>query len=219
MEKIVLASNNKHKIKEFKEIFADAEVLSLRDVGFYDDIIEDGETFYDNSLIKARAVADFLKERGVVASVIADDSGLCVEALGGEPGVYSARYSGDHDDAKNREKLLERLNGVEDRTAYFLCALVELYPNGEHIVAEGRTYGKITLEEIGDKTFGYDCLFLSDDLNKTFGEASADEKNLVSHRGRAVEKLKQLRSKFAKKNNNSEIELKRKTVCGMGCTS
>ena len=193
MEKIVIASNNKHKIKEFREIFESSEVLSLSDVGFFDEIIEDGKTFYENSLIKARAVHKFLKQKGISASVIADDSGLCVEALNGAPGVYSARYCGDHDDQKNRDLLILNLNGKANRRAYFNCTLVELYPSGEHISVDGQTYGTITTKEIGDTSFGYDCLFLSDDLGKTFGEASAEEKNSVSHRGRAVAKLKALR--------------------------
>ena len=152
MKKIILASNNNHKIKEFKEIFTDFEILSLKDIGFFEDIVEDGTTFEENSLIKAKAVNSFLKEKAIEASIIADDSGLCVEALNGAPGIYSARYSGDHDFAKNREKLLKELEGVKNRTAYFNCTLVLLYPNGEHIVAEGRTYGEITTEEIGDNS-------------------------------------------------------------------
>ena len=194
MEKIILASNNEHKIKEFKEIFVDVEILSLEDIGFYEDIIEDGKTFEENSLIKARTVSKFLKQKGISASVIADDSGLCVDAINGEPGVYSARYSGDHDDAKNRAKLLKNLKGIKNRNAHFNCTLVELYPNGKYIVAEGKTYGTITTKEIGDTSFGYDCLFFSNELGKTFGEASAEEKNKVSHRGKAIEKLKELQN-------------------------
>ena len=195
MNKIILASDNKHKIKEFKEIFSDCEVLALKDIGFYDEIIEDGESFEENSLIKARAVSKFLKEKGIEATVIADDSGTCVEALNGEPGIYSARYSGDHDFAKNREFLLEKMKGIENRKACFVCCLVELYPDGTYVVAEGKTYGKITHEERGDTSFGYDCLFFSDDLGKTFGEATQEEKNSVSHRARAIEILKIIRRK------------------------
>ena len=193
MKKIVLASNNKHKIKEFRELFKDEEILSLNDIGFYEDIIEDGNTFMENSLIKAKTVSKFLKEKGISANVIADDSGLCVDALNGAPGVFSARYSGDHNDENNRKKLLKELGNKDNRKAHFNCTLVELYPDGKFIVAEGKTYGEITTEEIGDKSFGYDCLFYSNELKKTFGEASAEEKNSVSHRGRAIEKLKKLR--------------------------
>ncbi len=195
MKKIILASDNKHKIKEFKEIFNDCEVLALKDIGFYDEIVEDGKTFEENSLIKARAVSKFLKDKGIEATVIADDSGTCVEALNGEPGIYSARYSGDHDFAKNREYLLEKLKGVKNRKACFVCCLVELYPDGTYVVAEGKTYGTITQEERGDTSFGYDCLFLSDELGKTFGEATQEEKNNISHRARAIEILKIIRRK------------------------
>jgi len=194
MKKIILASNNKHKIEEFRSIFADCEVLALKDIGFNGEIVEDGKTFVENSLIKARTVFMFLKEKGIVASVIADDSGLCVPALNGEPGIHSARYSGDHDDKANRNKLLKKLLNKKDRTAYFSCTLVELFSESDYIIAEGRTYGTISKEEKGKTDFGYDCLFLSDDLGKTFGEATSEEKNSVSHRGRAIEKLKVLRN-------------------------
>ena len=194
MEKIILASNNNYKIKEFKEMFSDAEVLALKDIGYFEDIVEDGNSFEENSLIKAKAVSVFLKEKGIIASVIADDSGLCVEALNGAPGIFSARYSGDHDFERNRVKLLEELKGIENRKAYFNCTLVELYPDGKYIVAEGRTYGTITTKEIGDNSFGYNCLFLSTELGKTFGEATSEERNQVSHRARAIEKLKEMRN-------------------------
>lgn len=193
MRTIVLASNNKHKIAEFTKMFSGSRVLSLKDIGFEEEIEENGETFFENSMIKAKAVSTFLKNKGIVASVIADDSGLCVEALNGAPGIYSARYAGEHSDKANRDKLLKELKGENNRKAYFNCTLVELYPDGQYLTVEGRTYGTITEQEIGDTSFGYDCLFLSDDLNKTFGEASEDEKNRVSHRGRAVELLKQKR--------------------------
>lgn len=188
MEKIILASNNKHKIKEFRKML-DAEVLCLEDIGFYDDIVEDGETFKDNALIKAKAVSKFLKEKGIVANVVAEDSGLCVNALGGAPGVYSARYAGEHDDNANRQKLLKSLEGKTDRSAYFICVIVKLFTDGHYIAVEGKTFGQITTEELGDKSFGYDCLFYSDELHKTFGQVSSEEKNAVSHRGRALENL------------------------------
>lgn len=193
MKKIVLASNNKHKIEEFKQLFPEYEVLALKDIGFMEDIVEDGTTFFENSMIKARTISEYLKSKGIEASVIADDSGLCVDALNGEPGIYSARYAAEHNDSANRKKLLDKLNGVSDRKAYFNCTLVELFPNGEYITVDGKTFGNITEEEIGDTSFGYDCLFLSDELGKTFGEATSDEKNSVSHRGRAIQQLKKLR--------------------------
>ena len=191
--KIILASNNKHKIDEFKKLFPNNEILALKDIGFNDDIVEDGNSFFENAMIKAKVISEYLKTKGIVASVIADDSGLCVKSLNGEPGIYSARYAGEHNDKANRSKLLDKLKGVSDRKAYFNCTLVELFPNGEYITVEGKTYGEITEKEIGDDSFGFDCLFMSDDLGKTFGQATSDEKNSVSHRGRAIEQLKKLR--------------------------
>ena len=191
METIVLASNNSHKLKEFKEILNNYNVLALRDIEFYDDIEETGETFEENSIIKAKTIHEYLLEKGLNYIVIADDSGLCVDSLNGAPGVYSARYAGGHgNDADNRAKLLKELEG-KDRSAYFVCTIVVYYPNGEYKTFEGKTYGQITEEEIGKKDFGYDCIFLSDDLNKTFGEATEEEKNSVSHRGRAIVKMLQ----------------------------
>lgn len=194
MKKIVLASNNKHKIEEFQQMFEGYQVLALRDIGFDGDIEENGSTFFENSMIKAKTISEYLKLKNIEASVIADDSGLCVEYLNGEPGIYSARYAEEHNDQANRNKLLNKLNGVVDRRAYFNCTLVELFPDGSYITCDGKTYGVITEKEIGDTSFGYDCLFLSDELNKTFGEATQEEKNSVSHRGRAIAELKRLRS-------------------------
>lgn len=189
MEKIVLASNNKHKINEFREILDDYEILSLNDIGFSDDIIEDGNSFVENAFIKTDAVSKFLKSKGLDYIIIADDSGLCCDSLDGAPGIYSARYAGDgHNDQANRDKLLKELSG-KDRSAYFICVIAVLYPNGVKKSFEGRVDGYITEEEIGDKSFGYDCIFYSNELNKTFGEANELEKNNVSHRGRAIEKM------------------------------
>lgn len=190
MERLVLASNNKNKIREFREIFKDREILSLNDIGYFDEIEETGETFLENALIKASSISKYLKSNNIFCDVIADDSGLCVESLNGEPGVYSARYAGIHgDDTKNRQKLLNELKDKENRKAYFVCNIVLYKPDDNYINVEGRTYGTIADEERGSKTFGYDCLFLSDDLHKTFGEATSLEKNKVSHRARALEKL------------------------------
>ena len=189
MKTIVLASNNKHKVKEFKEVMKDYQIITLKEIGFFEDIEETGETFEENALIKAKAIHQYLKEKGEDYIVIADDSGLCVESLGGAPGVYSARYAGAHDDAPaNREKLQKELVGKK-REAYFICVIVAYYPNGEYKVFHGKTDGTITEEELGNKDFGYDCIFYSEDLKKTFGEATEDEKNSVSHRGRAIKEL------------------------------
>ena len=202
MEKIVLASNNKGKIKEFKQIFQNKEILTLEDIGFFDEIEETGTTFLENSLIKAKTVSEYLKSKGKEYDVIADDSGLCINSLNGEPGVYSARYAGEHGDSvANRKKVLDNLIGKEDRTAYFACSIVLYHPNGNYITAEGKTYGSITTQEIGSKEFGYDCLFLSDDLGKTFGEATSQEKNSVSHRARAISNL------FLKRKNGDVVKI------------
>lgn len=190
MEKIVLASNNNHKIEEFRQIFKNKEIVTLKDIGFCEEIDETGSTFLENSLIKAKTISQYLQTINLQCDVMADDSGLCINSLNGEPGVYSARYGGEHGNAQeNRKKVLDKLKGKDDRTAYFVCSIVLYHPNGEYIEVEGKTYGNITEEEIGDKSFGYDCIFLSDELGKTFGEATSDEKNQVSHRGRAIQKL------------------------------
>ncbi len=190
MDKIVLASNNSHKIKEFKAIIKNKEILTLNDIGFYEEIEETGSTFLENALIKAKVVSTYLINSGLKYDVIADDSGLCVNSLNGEPGVYSARYAGEHGNTdNNRKKLLEKLEDKEDRSAFFVCCIVLYHPDGEYDFVEGKTYGRITKQEVGNKDFGYDCLFLSDDLGKTFGEASSEEKNDVSHRGRAIKLL------------------------------
>lgn len=191
MEKIVFASTNKHKIHEVKEILSNYDVLSLADIGFTEEIDETGTTTAENSKIKALAVRKFLNEKGDFETpVLADDAGLFIESLNGEPGVYSARYAGNHDNEANRQKVLKNMQGKENRTAYFECTICYA---GKDVIKEfvGRTYGKITTEKIGSDAFGYDCLFFSDDLHKTFGQATDDEKNSVSHRGRALELLKE----------------------------
>lgn len=191
MNKIVVATNNSHKLKEIKEILKEYEILSLKDIEFFDDIEETGETFEENSLIKAKVVHDYLKTKNLDYLVMADDSGLCCEALNGQPGVYSARYAGDHgNDKANRDKLIKELSG-KDKTAYFNCTITLYYPNDEYKVFVGKTYGIIIEKEKGNTGFGYDPIFYSNDLNKTFGEASEEEKNSVSHRGRALEKMKE----------------------------
>lgn len=188
--KMVLASNNKNKIKEFKQILNDFEFLTLNDIGFLDDIEETGATFFENAKIKAQTVQNYLHEKNLSLPVLSDDSGLCVNSLNGEPGVYSARYSGGHgNNENNRQKLLKNLQGKEDRSAYFECVLVLMYPNGEIISAQGKTSGHITEKYHGSTEFCYDCIFYSDDLKKTFGEASIEEKNSVSHRSRAIKNL------------------------------
>lgn len=182
MKKIVLASGNIGKLNEFRAMLNNFEVLSPKQLNVEFDVDETGETFYENALIKARALYEHCK-----LPTIADDSGLCVAALNGAPGVYSARYSGGTD-KDNNAKLLRELLGQKDRSAYFESCIV--YFDGEKtIAATGRTYGKIAQAESGAGGFGYDPLFISDDLGKTFGEASEAEKNAVSHRSRALAEL------------------------------
>lgn len=190
----VLASHNAHKLAEIRAILADEfdKVLSLKDVGVDVDIDETGTTFEQNAYIKAKAIADLLPGYAVVA----DDSGLCVPCLGGAPGVYSARYAGEVcDDHANNRLLLSNLHEREktlprDRTAYFVSAVVLLFPDGRKVVGTGRVDGAILDEYRGDGGFGYDPLFLCTELNKTFAEASPAEKNSVSHRARALSELK-----------------------------
>ena len=183
--KFVLASNNKKKIAELRIILSDlmpeCEVLSLADAGITGDIEENGSTFEENSVIKASVPAKL----GYIG--IADDSGLCVDALDGAPGVYSARYSGNGDQA-NIDKLLTELYNVPDekRTAKFVCVMSAVFSDGKTITARGEAHGVILRERRGEDGFGYDPVFYSTDLHKTFAEASADEKNKVSHRGRAL---------------------------------
>ena len=190
MNKIVVATNNSHKLKEIKEILKGYEILSLKDIDFNDEIVEDGNSFEENALIKARTVYNYLKNKNLDYLVMADDSGICCDALNGEPGIYSARYAGEHDDKANRKKLIKELEG-KDKTAYFNCTIVLYYPNDSYKVFVGKTYGKIIEEEKGESGFGYDPIFYSNDLKKTFAEATEEEKNSVSHRGRALEKMKE----------------------------
>lgn len=183
--RLVVATGNAHKLREIAQIFTDFDVVSQKQAGFDEDVEETGATFAENALIKARSASKALGEMA-----LADDSGICVNALGGAPGVFSARYCGYHgSDKMNRDLLLQNMQGVEDRSAHFTSAIALVYPDGTEILAEGHTYGKILTEERGEGGFGYDCLFFSDDLQKSFGEATAEEKNAVSHRYRGLKAL------------------------------
>jgi XTP/dITP diphosphohydrolase len=195
MSKIVMASNNRHKIVEieaflkklcpFDENGEAFEYLSLADINFTDDIVEDGDTFEANALIKARTVAKL----GYIG--VADDSGLCVDALNGEPGVYSARYAGGHDDADNNAKLIEKMKDVptEKRTGHFVSVIACVFPDGTELVARGECPGRILYEYRGNGGFGYDPLFLYEPMDKTFAEMNAEEKNGISHRANAMAKF------------------------------
>lgn len=185
--KLVIASNNKGKIREIKEMIGQHfdDVLSLREAGIDLDVVEDGKTFLENARKKAHEALRLLPD----CAVLADDSGLEVDALGGAPGVYSARYAGEgHDDAANNAKLLEALSDVpeEKRTADFACAMV-LSRNGmDDIESVGRVYGTILREPQGENGFGYDPLFYYPEFGCTFAQASQEQKNSVSHRKNAL---------------------------------
>lgn len=188
--KLAIATNNQHKLQEIRAILGDSfeELLSLKDLGIDVDVEETGSTLEENALIKARAI---LALSGI--ATLADDTGLMVDALNGAPGVYSARYAGEeHDDAKNRALLLKNLDGVKDRSAHFATVIALCYPDGKTLTASGRVNGEILLSERGTEGFGYDSLFFSTELGKTFAEATQAEKNSVSHRGRALRAMLEL---------------------------
>lgn len=192
--KILIATHNKHKLSEMSRILEPMgyEVVTDTDLGFtLTEAEENGTTFLENARIKAESGC---KESGIPC--IADDSGLCVDALNGEPGVFSARYSGEHgDDKGNNEKLLFNLKDVSDdkRTARFMCAICVSFPDGSEITAEGACEGKIGYEYRGNNGFGYDPLFMVGD--RSFAELSAAEKDAISHRGNALKNLEKLLSK------------------------
>ncbi|GIN66737.1 non-canonical purine NTP pyrophosphatase [Bacillus sonorensis] len=192
MKEVIIATKNEGKVKEFKEMLAPRgyDVKSLLDIGYTADIEEIGQTFEENAIIKAETIA---KETGKM--VIADDSGLSVDYLGGRPGVYSARYAGEEkNDLANLQKLLQELEGVEkeDRTARFRCALALSIPGQETKTVEGAVEGFITEEPAGTNGFGYDPVFLVKDKDKTMAQLSSSEKNKISHRADALKKLSAL---------------------------
>lgn len=190
--KIIFATHNKNKLRELKELLSggDFGLMSLSDVGFTDEIEETGDTIDENAMIKAKAVAGYCKGRidGGYA-VLADDTGLFVDALGGAPGVYSARYAGeDATYADNNAKLLSGLEGIEDekRTARFMTAVACVFDNGDSFIVRGECKGMILRSARGENGFGYDPLFFCFETGKSFAEASPDEKNRASHRGKAM---------------------------------
>lgn len=187
--KVLLASNNGHKIKEIKEILGDFfDVVSLREAGVESDPEETGDTFEENARIKAVAG---MKASGMPC--IADDSGLEVFALDGLPGVMSARYAGGHgDDSANNEKLLRELENSSDRSARYVCVICMAFPNGHEIVARGECRGTILKEARGEGGFGYDPLFFFPQFGKTFAEITAEEKNEVSHRKAALREFEKI---------------------------
>ena len=188
--RIVFATGNAGKIKEIRMIMEDTgmEVVSMKDAGIRVDIEENGQSYEENALIKARAVAAFTKD-----IVMADDSGLEIDYLNKEPGIYSARYAGVHgDSAANNEKLLKELKGVpeSERDAYFECAVACVFPDGREFVVTGRCDGKIAEEAAGNGGFGFDPILYIPELKKTAAELTDHQKNKISHRGKALEAMK-----------------------------
>ena len=199
--RLIFATGNKGKMNEIREIMSDSvPVLSMAEAGVSTDVEEDGNSFMENSFIKARAVARTCKEKGIDdAIVLADDSGLVVDALNGEPGIYSARYLGeDTPYSIKNAKIIERLNGVsdEDRTARFVCAIACVMPDGREYSAEATYEGAIGYEERGEHGFGYDPIFYLPYRGVYSAELDPDEKNRISHRGKALRMMKEILSEI-----------------------
>lgn len=191
---IIFASSNKGKIREFKEILEPfgINILSLSDIGFTGDIVEDGETFKDNAIIKAKTIAKIYNK-----PAMSDDSGICVEALNNAPGVHSARYSPNRDDKENNKLLLKNLGDNKNRRAFYECDIVIYFPDDRYYYFEGKCYGNIAYKEEGNLGFGYDPLFIPDGFDRSFGLIPAIEKNKISHRGIAIQKmLKEIKNIF-----------------------
>lgn len=196
MRQIIFATGNEGKMREIRKILAnlvvegeETQILSMKEVGLNPDIVEDGQSFEENAVIKAKEVAKLAKD----AIVLADDSGLEVDYLNGEPGIYSARYLGEDTpySIKNNH-IIERLNGVEDakRTARFVCAIAAVLPGGEVLCEKAAIEGLIGYEEKGSNGFGYDPIFYVPDYQKTTAELSEEEKNEISHRGKALRAIR-----------------------------
>jgi XTP/dITP diphosphohydrolase len=188
--KLIIASNNKHKVYEIKQILADRfdGILSLSEAGVDHETVEDGVTFMDNALKKAREISEITG-----CAALADDSGLCVDALGGAPGIFSARYAGEERaeirDSANNTLLLKNLECSADRSAHFTCAIALVYPDGRQVLAEGYMNGEILTSPRGESGFGYDPLFRPTGESRSVAEMSDKEKNSISHRANALKKL------------------------------
>ncbi|MBR4098828.1 MAG: XTP/dITP diphosphatase [Clostridium sp.] len=195
--KLVLASKNKKKLVEMNDILSQlgVEVCSEAEAGVDVDVEETGTTFEENSLLKAKAV---MEASGLPA--IADDSGLCVDALGGAPGVYSARYGGEGlDDTQRYQLLLENLKGISPRTAKFVSVITCCFPNGDVLSARGECPGTIAFAPMGEGGFGYDPVFWVPELKKTFAQVTAEEKNAISHRGKALQAFQVMLKEYLEK--------------------
>ena len=195
MSEIILASNNKDKVKEVKQILCDYDIVSLKDAGIDVDVEENGTTFEENALIKARAIAKITGKM-----TMADDSGLEIDYLDKAPGVYSARFMG-HDtsyDIKNKA-LIEKLEGVEgqDRSCRFVCAIAVVFPDGRELVKRGTMEGLLAKEISGENGFGYDPIVFLPEYGKTSASLSPEEKNRISHRGKALAIIKEELKNYA----------------------
>ena len=185
-KEILIATHNQHKKEEIQQILGEHfQVTSLTDYNLHEEIVEDGLTFHENALIKAK----YCFEQTGKAS-LGDDSGLVVEALDGRPGIYSARYAGNHDFSKNMAKVLEELSGEHNRKAYFVTVMCLVDESGTNYF-EGRVHGYLITEIRGEKGFGYDPIFIPNDYDITFAEMKAEDKNKISHRKQALEKFLQ----------------------------
>ncbi len=187
---MIFATKNKGKIKEIKQILPDFDILSMEDAGISIDIIEDGKTFIENAIKKASEIA---KISGKIA--LADDSGLEIDFLNGTPGIHSARYLGENTPyVKKNNHILHEMENVpeQQRTARFVCAIAAVFPNGKIITAQDTIEGRIAFESKGTNGFGYDPIFFVPELGKTTAELSPEQKNAISHRGKALQKMKQL---------------------------
>lgn len=192
MKRMIFATGNENKMKEIREILGalPLEILSMKEAGVSADILEDGKTFEENALIKARAICKLAGEM-----VLADDSGLEIDYLNKEPGIYSARYMGEDTSYHIKNKsLIDRLEGVPDekRTARFVCAIAAVFPDGKELVVRGTVEGIIGYEEKGENGFGYDPIFYLPERGCTTAELPPEEKNSISHRGNALRLMKDL---------------------------
>lgn len=188
--KLLIATHNKDKVIEIIQILGDrfSSYLSLADLNISEQAVENGNTFTDNAIIKAQ----FYKGLVDNLAVLADDSGIEVDALNGNPGVNSARYAGIHgNDKANRDKLLKQMARKTNRNCHFECSVALILPDGTQIIGVGQTYGKLLYSEEGSNGFGYDSIFYSDELKCSFGQASAQEKNIISHRYKALQMILQ----------------------------
>ncbi|GFI21390.1 dITP/XTP pyrophosphatase [Lachnospiraceae bacterium] len=197
VDRIIFATGNFDKMKEIQMILDDLglEIQSMKEAGVNIEIVEDGKTFEENARIKAEAIADELKKRGVNAVVLADDSGLEIDYLNKEPGIYSARYLGENTSYSIKNaNLIERLAGVPDekRTARFVCAIAAVFPDGKTFDTKAAIEGRIGYEEKGNNGFGYDPIFYLPEYGKYSAELTPEEKNRISHRGKALNEMKKV---------------------------